>query len=821
MTFFAWLCGLDKAELGQVIANRPETALVAGPPRDRAELASRLQHEALVGVHFLMADRRVHDVVNMMAASSGRSTIETLAKAFDLAADDPDLAEAVRWLTARALAWQDAQGLHLLPGLLRLIPRPYGLGTAAQAMLDAQTVSRLTAITSRWGLRTAKNKAGIVVAMADWLADADNIRRLVRTAPADIRTALERLAWDGPITTAVQTPAVTWALEHGLLYSQYWNAAEMPAEVGRALRGPDWRPTFTPHPPEPTTVAVLPAMVLRESAAAAMTVLEQVGALTAECARKPVPALKTGGIGVRELRRLGKTVGCDERSVRLWLDVAFEASLLEFEGVETDSGRLLATAAYDTWLADDPAARLTRLLVAWRQLDTEPYADADADARIPALVESDDSSRLPAVARQGMLTAAGRLPHDKGLVADDGLAAAVAWQMPGLRVEPTALASLWQEAQAMGIVAHGTLTPAGHALVAADGDQLLAAVRDLVGTPSTSAIFQADLTAVVPGIPDHALACLLDSAADRESRGGALTWRFSSASVRRALDAGVTAEELTAQLTAASGSGVIPQPLAYLIADLGRQHGRVRVRAIGCVIHGVEEALLTEILSAKALRGLGLTRLAPTVLAAASPQADALAALRTAGYFPAAEQPDGHPQAPLIAQPRANTAPSQRTGHVLAPLTAASLGISVDEFNPHNLAEQLCGRPPGEEPRYPALMPGLSFEMTDPGRMFPGLPGLDDEDGGYPATAEQHELLHQAITEYADCLDPEGTCTLATAVEFSDPVRVTYRPIGSRAKLRVVIQPATVEGGYLRGRDISSGSPVRLRLGDIERVHPM
>src|SRR5262245_27213203 len=82
VTFFAWLCGLDKAVLGRVIANRPETALLARPPRDRAELASRLQHEALIGLHYLMANRPVHDVVDMVAASGGHSTIGALAKAF-------------------------------------------------------------------------------------------------------------------------------------------------------------------------------------------------------------------------------------------------------------------------------------------------------------------------------------------------------------------------------------------------------------------------------------------------------------------------------------------------------------------------------------------------------------------------------------------------------------------------------------------------------------------------------------------------------------------------------------------------------------------
>jgi hypothetical protein len=826
VTFFAWLCGLDKIELGRVIANRRETTVVAGPLRDRAQLASVLQNETLVGVQYLLANRPVHDVAEMVAAMGGQSTMEALAKAFDLAADDPDLAEAVDWLTSRALAWPDAQGLHLVPALMNRIPYPHRLGTEARQILGAQTVAVLSAISSRWGLRPAKNKPSLVAAMTDWLADPDNVRQLLRKAPADVRNGIEHLAWEAPVT-AEPTPAVLWALEHGLVYRRLWSDVEMPGEVGRAVRGPDWRPTFTARPPDPITASVAPGMVTRESAAAAMMVLDQVGALTAECARKPVPSLKTGGIGVRELRRLGKIAGCDERSVRLWLDVAFEASLLEFEGDE-DSQRLLATVGYDAWLAEEPAVRLTRLLTAWHRLASEPYAEAEAEPRVPALTEPDDPSRFPTIARRELLTAAGRLPQDRGLVADDGLAPVIAWQMPGLHFDSAGLAFLWQEARAMGIAAHGALTPLGRALAAgADGEQLTAVARDLVGAPTTSAIFQADLTAIVPGIPGHALAHLLDSAADRESRGGALIWRFSSASVRRALDAGLTPDELTAQLVAASGGGVIPQPLAYLITDIGRQHGRIRVRETGCVIHGVEEALLTEILTAKSLRGLGLTRIVPTVLAAASPQAETLSALRAAGYFPGAELPDGNPQIPVAAQPRAVALPPQQPyGHGLLPFVEAPSGTSTDQMDPYELAEQLCGRPPGKEALYPTRLSGLPFSMAEPDEVLFGLSGLDDDDdeydgGDFEMTSEQHVLLHQAIEEYADTLDPQSICMLASAIEVSESVRIIYKPIGSRTKQRVNLKPEMVQGEWLRGRDLLSGNQIRLQLGDLERVVPL
>ncbi|GIH50308.1 Helicase conserved C-terminal domain-containing protein [Microbispora rosea] len=53
-----------------------------------------------------------------------------------------------------------------------------------------------------------------------------------------------------------------------------------------------------------------------------------------------------------------------------------------------------------------------------------------------------------------------------------------------------------------------------------------------------TAFFQADLTAVVRGMPGPDLAELLDDVADRESEGHAVVWRFSGSTVRRAFDRG-------------------------------------------------------------------------------------------------------------------------------------------------------------------------------------------------------------------------------------------------------------------------------------------
>ena len=70
--------------------------------------------------------------------------------------------------------------------------------------------------------------------------------------------------------------------------------------------------------------------------------------------------------------------------------------------------------------------------------------------------------------------------------------------------------------------------------------------------------------------------------ADVESSGGATVYRFTESSVRRALDAGRSASECHAFLAAVSRTAV-PQPLTYLIDDVARRHGRLRVGAASCL----------------------------------------------------------------------------------------------------------------------------------------------------------------------------------------------------------------------------------------------
>jgi hypothetical protein len=245
-----------------------------------------------------------------------------------------------------------------------------------------------------------------------------------------------------------------------------------------------------------------------------------------------------------------------------------------------------------------------------------------------------------------------------GTAADrDSLLARLRWDRP-LRPGADALrADLvgWtlRDAEALGVTGRGALAAHARPLLAGDPDAAAAALAPLLPEPLDHVLLQADLTAVAPGPLIAPLAEMLGVLADVESKGGATVYRFSPASVRRALDAGRSAADLQSFLAAHSRTPV-PQPLSYLIDDVARRHGTLRVGAASAYLRCDDDAVLTELLADRRANGLGLRRLAPTVLAAQADPATLLERLRAMGLAPAAESPDGDV---LITRPDARRTP--------------------------------------------------------------------------------------------------------------------------------------------------------------------
>jgi hypothetical protein len=273
-------------------------------------------------------------------------------------------------------------------------------------------------------VRAANRKADILAAVVAALRDAGRVRSVVADAPAAVRELLDEVARTGrpveeplyfSLRTSRPTRPVHWGRVRGLLLpaGQWSQVLAMPAEVGLALRGAGWTAPFDPDPPAVRRVPVEQSVVDREAAAAGGALLRVVTGTLDAAGRDPVAVVRAGGIGVRELRRLTKLLGCEAGELRLALSVALAAGLL----VLTSDGAA-PSKRYDEWLAADPPDRLAALLAAWWTLPYVPCADLDAAWR-PA-----DESAVPL--RAAVLGEADREP---GATPRD-LAALVRWRHP-------------------------------------------------------------------------------------------------------------------------------------------------------------------------------------------------------------------------------------------------------------------------------------------------------------------------------------------------------------------------------------------------------
>ncbi|WP_371497591.1 helicase-associated domain-containing protein [Kitasatospora sp. NBC_00374] len=589
-----------------------------------------------------------------------------------------------------------------------------GLGRPAAVLLsEAYKAAEIRLIEDTLGLTPAQNRDAAQRQIVDWLQDTAAVCRLAAGAPVEAVRLLASLLSEGPLLHTrcfvpdaggyygaasrfhfrpggSGDPGTDWLAARGLLVPVGVDLVELPYEVGTALRDPDEALPFTPEPPAVHGARPLPQRSAGEAQAAVTAAVSQVELLLRATAAAPLAVRRTGGIAVRDTRRLAKAVGASEQHTRFWLDLTANAGLISphrdtppptrgRKPAPPPPARMLPTDRYDGWLAAPPADRLVPLIATWA-VTPEVFSHWPDEGDTPvALVTPQDPDAVPL--RHALLEALALLPAGQGLGAVAGLDAgalgeltdAARWHLPvavGDADEQSVLArATLTEAELLGVVAHGALTPVGHAVLAllragADRwfpavpgagpsltghpelaravEELRTALAELVPTPLTTARFQADLTVVVAGAPAPDLADLLGSVADRESDGHAVVWRIGPASVRRALDAGADADDLLARLTEVSeGALPLPQTLEYLVKDTARTHGRVRVVRSSCCLRSDDEALVLELSKARALTRLGLRRIAPTVLISTASPTDTLAALRLAGYAPVLEAETG------------------------------------------------------------------------------------------------------------------------------------------------------------------------------------
>ncbi|MEV7615822.1 helicase C-terminal domain-containing protein [Streptomyces sp. NPDC089799] len=797
----------DDADLAALLRARPD--LLNPVPGDLTQLATRAGTRASVVRALDRLDRFALQVAEALAVAPDpcdHGTLESLLTGYGSPAAGPDadtdagpdvgadtesgtgtvairaaLPAALDLLRTQAVVWGADDRLRLVRTARELLapapsrPSPTGLGPTVAEATAGMSPTRVQEIVAAAGLSATHDPVSAVASLTTLFTDPVRMSALLAQAPAGAHHVLDRLVWGPPYGEITPDPAppVRWLRDRGLLLPATARTVVLPREVALHLR--DGRAHRNPEPvPPPVQPAQThrPQLVDANAAGQALTALATVDELLASWEHANGPAvLRAGGLAVRDLKRTATALDTSEATAAFWIELAHTAGLLASDG-EADE-RYAPTPAYDDWAELPPHDRWSVLVTAWLPATRTAGVVGEQDAKgrtLSALGPDLDRSAAPEV-RHRVLDLLAALPEGASTT-PEALLERLAWERPvratrELRAR-LALFTL-DEAELLGVTGRGALSSPGRALLAGEDPGPLLA--PLLPEPVDHVLLQADLTAVAPGPLSRPLAEALAVAAVVESKGGATVYRFTPASVRRALDAGRTASDLHAFLAEHSRTPV-PQPLAYLIDDVARRHGHLRVGAASSYVRCDDDGMLNEILADKRSTALGLRRLAPTVLAAQADPTTLLDGLRAMGYAPAAESATGDV---LVARAEVHRTPP-RSAPVPVPdgpplPDAVLLGAAVRAIRAGDVAATAVRKEPAAGTGAPDPASGSAASGSAPAP------------GELPRTTAAETLA-----------------TVQAAALTGSAVWIGYVNAEGAASQRV-IAPVRVEGGFVTGYD--------------------
>ena len=840
-TFTEHLRARDEPGLVALLRSRPD--LASPPPSSVRSLAARAANRASLERAVNGVDALVLAVLEAVLALEGTPSADPASSLRDLARtmgqDEATLRRPVRSALDLALLWTDADGstdlwatdadlaglpLHPAPGLHEVLgPYPAGLGPRLASTLARRTGPTLTRLAGELGLEAdpdAPDTDALVGALAARLSTETTVAAVLDQAPPGARSVLEALTWGPPVGRAPSASpngppgparaAVDWLLKHGMLAVGDPQHVVLPREVALVLRQGRTHRDVAPAPVVDGT-PVADRTVAAESAREAEECVRLVAAVLRHWGDEQPPVLRSGGLGSRELRRLGGRLETTDEVTALVVELAGAAGLVADDG--EDPAVLVPTSDADEWLRLALPDRWAALADAWLRSERAAWLVGTRDDRGGLRAALDPELRRPWAPRlraSVLEVLADSAPEGRpAALAAGAVHEALRWRTPRSAPPLHAVEAVLTEATTLGVVGAGALSAAGRALLGSlETSTGLGPVAEALAAQLPEAVdevlLQGDLTGVVPGRPSAGLSALLERSSHVESRGAAVTVRFTEGSVRAALDAGLTAEGLLAQLSQHARSGV-PQPLEYLVLDTARRHGQVRVGMASSYLRADDPTLLAGLVEDRSLRGLGLLRLAPTVIAAQVPVATVLAALRERGLAPVAEDPAANV---LLLTPaprrvgggrgvrRPGTATPRRT------TTPAGPAVDAETRRLQRLAADLLRA----DRRESAALRDTSVD---------GGPGLPDATGAGSGTAAAARSVHWGT--------PDPVLALALLREAAAEGReVWLEMIGpDGAPVRRRVRPLRVDGGRVRAVDAEREAELTVAVHRIAGVSPV
>ena len=613
----SWLADLPDERLIRLLELRPD--LAQPPPGSVAALAARAQaRQSLKAASDELDFLRlaVIDALLVLQADTAPVPVAKLLALIGDRAPKAEVLDALDDLKDRALVWGDAE--------LRV-------GSDAGVALSWHPGQ---------------------VTLEDASANPDQIAKLIDGLDEPQRELLDRLLEGSPLgrtrDAAPGAPAdrpVPQLLAIGLLRRLDADTVILPRHVGQVLRGEEPGPVRLAAP-DPVVSTTTSADVDAVAAGAVIDLLRELDVLLEALSAAPISELRSGGLGVREVRRLAKVSGVEEARLGLILELAAAAGLIasgvpEPQPTSGDPPYWAPTVAADRF-AEMPTAERWHLLAAtWLDLAARPalIGSRGPDAKLYAALSDSLYSTAAPLDRRLLVDMLAQLPTGAG-VDKNTASTALIWRRPrwSRRLQPAPVADLLEEAHLLGLVGRGAISTPGRAFLGDNESDAIAAMSRALPTPIDHFLVQADLTVVVPGPLQRDLAEELGTVATVESAGTAMVYRVSEQSIRHALDVGKTAGELHT-LFGKHSKTPVPQGLTYLIDDVARRHGQLRIGMAASFVRCEDPTLLAQ--AAASAEHLGLRVLAPTVAISHAPISEVLSALQAAGFAPAAEDATG------------------------------------------------------------------------------------------------------------------------------------------------------------------------------------
>ena len=702
--------------IAHLFAVRPD--LLSPVPTDLSALSARAN-----STPSLMRALESLNKFQIEVLTSASTLTQPFSKSELLSVSVPEAGEELLRLWAAALVYKDGTKYRLPGNLGQLIgDEPAGLGPKSLKKIDFKSLKDL---------------------------------------PSDSAAVLERLTWGPPRGQVgnIKAPgtAIGWLIEHDYLAVMDSKTVVLPREVGMHLRGGKVFKEYSPQANLFVGTARKQKDIDRAAIANISNFLRWCEELAHNWSDEPPIALRSGGLGIRDLKRSADHLGIDENCVAFVAEVLYLGGLIVID----PDDQILPTNSFDIWMSRSLEERWSSLVNLWLETSrVSGLAGKIGEKNIAPLGPELDRAGIASMRKVTLNILAENLESDPAI---KNLQEIIAWQMPQ-RFNAEYIEWTLREAEWLGLTGQGALSEFGIAFLNGSDDL---GVERALPKPVDHILIQADNSAIAPGPLTVELANMIGTIADIESRGGASVYRFSESSIRRGLDHGQTGEQIKDFLKKTSKTPV-PQPLEYLINDVAKRHGRLRVGMAQTYIRCEDEGLLTQILHDKKLESLRFRKLAPQVLVCDFETGDVIATLREANYLPAAENASGKLiSAPAIRRAKSRPKPPRVISETSAPSSQSEIIIKA-AVRTLRTGEKASSHKPREVPRTTAN--------------------------------ETLDLLHQYIEEQA-----------SLTIGYAD----TNGGVSNR-----LIDPISISLGTLIARDHATGEMQSFRIPRITGVSP-